>query len=459
MIHSPRSSDDRLAIGIDLGTSGVRAVAIDTALDVVATASAALPPSRRDGAAATQSPDDWWNATWAVLAGLCAGLGRRGGRVAAIAVDGTSGSLLLTDARLRPLTPGLMYDDTSCADEAARVAAIVPEDSAARGPASPLARLLRWQATPGAAHVLHQADWITARLRAEGATDLPASLASSDENNALKLGYDPVARDWPGWFDALGVRRALLPAVRPPGSAIGAIAPELAMHMGLSPEVLIAAGTTDGVAAFLATGACEPGDAVSSLGSTLVLKLLTDRPVNAPAFGVYSHRLGDMWLVGGASNSGGAALLRHFSVGRMRALEAQLRPGHPTGLDYYPLAGTGERFPFADPDLVSRDGPRPISDATHFQALLEGIAAIEGLGYRRLGELGAITPTRVFSVGGGAANAAWQDIRAQHLGVPVIRSRHADAAVGAARLALAALPPHEPDGKGAGKAPTVPPHQ
>ena len=76
---------------------------------------------------------------------------------------------------------------------------------------------------------------------------------------------------------------------------------------------MICAGTTDGVASFIATRAAAPGDAVTSLGTTLVLKLLSDKPIFAPAQGVYSHRLGDRWLAGGASNTGGGALLAHFS--------------------------------------------------------------------------------------------------------------------------------------------------
>src|SRR3546814_10877972 len=89
---------------------------------------------------------------------------------------------------------------------------------------------------------------------------------------------------------------------------------------------LISVGTTDGVAAFVATQASGIGDAVTSLGSTLTLKILSDRPIFAPAMGVYSHRLGERWLAGGASNSGGAALLAHFSAAEIAELSAALRP-------------------------------------------------------------------------------------------------------------------------------------
>ena len=79
--------------------------------------------------------------------------------------------------------------------------------------------------------------------------------------------------------------------------------------------------------------------------------------------------------------------------------------------------------------------PRPTDDALFLQALFEGIANVEALGYRRLAELGGPLPTAVTTVGGGAANATWSRIRATALGVPVMLSASDEAAVGAARLA------------------------
>jgi len=415
-----------LFVGVDLGTSGVRAVAMDHGGNRVAQARQPLPAPERDGARLTQDPALWWAAAQAVLASLCAQVDAR--RIAAIAVDGTSGTLLLTDATGRPLTAGWMYNDASCTEPAARIAAIAPADSAAHGASSPLARLLHLQAQHlDAVHALHQADWITACLSGR--------YGVADENNVLKLGYDVVHRRWPDWFDALGVRRELLPQVVPPGAPIGRVRPELAAAWGLRDDVVVAAGTTDGVAAFLATGAAEVGDAVTSLGSTLVIKLLADRPVFAPQYGIYSHRLGDLWLPGGASNSGGAALLRFFTAEQMAQMTPLLRPDEPTSLGYYPLPGTGERFPVNDPAMDARVAPRPDDDVRFFQGLLEGVAEVERLAFQRLAELGAPPVRRVYSVGGGAKSAGWTALRAHALGVPVLSPPHDEAAVGAARLA------------------------
>lgn len=415
-----------LFVGIDVGTSGVRAVALRDDGTLAGQARVPLPPPRRDGARVTQAPACWWDALAQALHALLAQV--PASAVAALAVDGTSGTLLLADADGTPLSDGWLYNEASCEAEAARIAAAAPADSAARGVASPLARLLHLQARhPDAAHALHQADWLAGRL--SGRWGL------ADENNVLKLGYDVLQRRWPDWLDALAVRRALLPQVQPPGQAIGPIAPAVAAEFGLPPTVLVASGTTDGVAAFLATGAHEIGDAVTSLGTTLVLKLLSDRPVFAPAYGIYSHRLGDRWLPGGASNSGGAALLQFFSAEQMQALTPALQPELPTGLAYYPLPGPGERFPINDARLQPRLSPRPADDRQFFQGLLEGVAAVERLAYDRLHELGAPALRRVYSVGGGAANAAWGRIRERTLGVPVLAPPHDEAAVGTAGLA------------------------
>ncbi len=232
----------------------------------------------------------------------------------------------------------------------------------------------------------------------------------------------------------------LLPRVLVPGTPFAEIDPRIASELGLSKTARITAGTTDGVAAFIATRADVPGDAVTSLGTTLVVKLLATQPIFAADQGVYSHRLGERWLAGGASNSGGGALLAHFSAVDMERLTPQLRPAEPTGLDYYPLPKPGERFPIADPTLAPRTTPRPAEDHRFFQALLEGVASVEALAYRRLAALGAPPLRRVVSIGGGAKNAAWTEIRRRALGVDVTTAEQTEASYGAALLALQGSP-------------------
>jgi D-ribulokinase len=408
----------------------VRACLIDAHADEVATAQTHLPAPVPATEGIEQSPALWWQALDDVLSDM----GSRGllREVAAIALDGTSATLLACAADGNPLAPALMYNDTRARTEAARITAIAPATSGAHGAHGSLAKALWLTARippDEIHHLLHQADWLTGRLCGR--------FGISDENNALKLGYDPVARRWPDWLDQSGLNRAWLPEVFAPGTPVGTLLPHWAQRWDM-PQATLLAGTTDSTAAFLATGADRVGQAVTSLGSTLVLKVLAERPVFAPEYGVYSHRLGERWLVGGASNSGGAVLKQFFTTEQLRALEPDLHPEADTGLDYYPLPGTGERFPINDPQLAPRIAPRPADDARFLQGLLEGIADIERRGYALLHALGAPYPESVISSGGGAANAAWRTLRARRLGVPVTLALHQDAAYGAALLACRA---------------------
>ncbi|MBI5451747.1 MAG: FGGY-family carbohydrate kinase [Gammaproteobacteria bacterium] len=418
-----------LHLGLDIGTSGCRAIVIDDAEQPLLEHAVPLPAPARNGDHCEQDPELWWQAITALLAQVCPNIPRK--RLRSIAVDGTSATLLLTDRTGTPLTPALMYNDGRGVAQAALIATLAPDDSAARGVSSALAKLLYLTEAPlphAPAHALHQADWIAGQLSGR--------FGISDENNCLKLGYDAVTRQWPAWLQALlGSRRALLPEVVAPGAALGTLAPQRARQFDLPADVQVVAGTTDGVAAFIATGAHQPGDAVTSLGSTLVLKLLSETPVFAPEFGVYSHRLGDLWLVGGASNCGGATLLQFFTAEQMQSLTPRLTPNTPTGLNYYPLPARGERFPVNDPNLEPRLQPRPADPALFFQGLLEGLTAVEYRGYVRLAELGAGWPQAVYSVGGGAHNPAWTALRQGRLGIPMKAAAHHQAAYGTACLA------------------------
>jgi sugar (pentulose or hexulose) kinase len=415
-----------LAIGIDLGTSGARAVAMTPAFEILAQGSARLDafgPDPRD-------PKIWWQAVEAALEQVLAQIDRA--EVGAIAVDGTSGTVLAIDESGNPLARPLMYNDkVEDAELLSRVAPVIARDSAAHGPTSGLAKALALQALPGVKKIVHQADWIAGRLAGHFGT--------TDENNALKTGYDPVERRWPEWMTATGVRMELLPRVVAPGAPIETISPEMARAFDLDPEVVIVAGTTDGCASFLATGAERPGDGVTALGSTLTLKLLCDRPVFAPDFGIYSHRINGQWLAGGASNSGGRVLAHFFERDEIGRLSGEIDPETDTGLDYYPLVEPGERFPILDKAWPPRLTPRPTSNVEFLKAMLEGIASIEKLGYDRLAELGAPPLRSLRSVGGGAANPAWTEIRRRKLGVPFLPVFSDEAAAGAARLALIGL--------------------
>lgn len=423
------TASSALYVGIDLGTAGCRATAINADATILYTASTDLPPAMIDGNARYQDPLLWWQAVERVLDELFEQVDPA--RVKRIAVDGTSGSVLVTNAAGEPLREALLYNDQRDPVYVEHLKAMAPPDNPVLSPTSGLVKLL-WLSMHVdksiLAHCLHQADWIAGKL-----TD---RYGISDFNNCIKTGFNAEHHTWPRWMDTLPLDNAWLPTVQQPGEPVGPISEHMAKRFKLSPETLIVSGTTDSTASFIATGASEPGEAVTVLGSTLVLKVLGPIPILSAQDGVYSQPLGDLWLIGGASSSGGAVLKQYFSDEQLQAMTVQLDPQQPTGLDYYPLPAQGERFPINDPHLSPQLEPRPDDDVTFFQGLLEGIARIEKQGYERLAELGAPFPKRILTAGGGSVNDAWTQIRQSLLGIPVETAANTEAAYGSALIAL-----------------------
>ncbi|MEM1287773.1 MAG: FGGY-family carbohydrate kinase [Pseudomonadota bacterium] len=415
-----------LALGIDIGTSGVRTAVIDSDRTVVSMARADHLSTAASDATA------WWDAVQRALHAQARALLENGidpRSIDRLAVDGTSGSMVLVDRSLNPLTRALYYNTAGFDAEAAFIARFAPNGAITRGSGSALARALHLREQVKADHswqLLHQADFIVAKLA--------GGSLGSDDNNALKLGWDPERRSWPDWFEALHLSDAVLPAVERPGTAVGTISAKVASEFGFNPDLTIHAGTTDSIAAFLASGADEIGDGVTSLGTTLAIKLLSERRIDEPDLGIYSHLVRGRWLAGGASNTGGGVLASLFSQQELVELSGKIDPEIERDLGYYPLAKPGERFPVNDPHLAPRLEPRPTSDHEFLHAVFEAMARIEAEGYQKLEALGAPRLVRMFTAGGGANNAVWRQIRSRHLGVSSQTPHHQEAAVGAASL-------------------------
>jgi sugar (pentulose or hexulose) kinase len=374
-----------------------------------------------------QTPALWYASVLSLLKSLPASIRYS---LKALSIDGTSGTVLLCDKDGNPTTPALMYNDAVAKQEALQVKAIAPVNTAAHGANSSLAKLLyllNKYPSDKHAHAMHQADWVCAKLTGE--------FSISDENNCLKMGYDPVIRQWPEWIQALNIPSHLLPRVLPPATIITTILPKTSKRLQLPEDLQLATGTTDSIAAFIATKANKVGEAVTSLGSTLAIKIITDSPVFAPELGVYSHRLWDTWLAGGASNTGGAVITSYFSEKEIEALTRKVTPNQLINKAYYPLLKTGERFPVADVNKQPKLYPEAANKIEFFQAILEGIADIEVLAYKTLQTLGAGYPVSVLTVGGGSHNMPWREIRRNKLGIDVTIPLTHEAAYGSALLA------------------------
>ncbi|XP_010555266.1 PREDICTED: uncharacterized protein LOC104824797 isoform X2 [Tarenaya hassleriana] len=360
---------ERLYLGMDFGTSGTRFSVIDDQGGVRGEGKREYPNFMRD-----ESVD--WTSSWkATLFSLLDDIPiSTRSLISSISLDGTSATTLILDSDSgEPLCQPFLYDE-SCPDALPEVKSIAPANHTVCSGSSTLCKLVSWWNTDvpdkESSILLHQADWLLWLLHGR--------LGISDYNNALKVGYDPESESYPSWLLSQPYSR-LLPAVQAPGTSIGYLKADIRNQFGFPDDCIVCTGTTDSIAAFLAARATNPGKAVTSLGSTLAIKLLSTKRVEDARYGVYSHRLDDKWLVGGASNTGGAVLRQLFSDEKLERLSREIDPMVASPLDYYPLQRAGERFPVADPNLAPRLHPRPESDVEYLHGILESIARIENM--------------------------------------------------------------------------------
>lgn len=390
---------------------------------------------------AFETAASWRDGLIALVASLEPALRRR---IGAISLDGTSGTLLRCDPLGSPLGAALPYHQ-ACPKQLATCTTLVPPGSPAASASGSLARALELrhrQRGLGPGLLRHQADWLMGWLLGDWRW--------GEEGNNLKLGWDLIEGRWSETLSRQAWAHEL-PEVVASGTRLGALGANARAILDLEPGCLVVAGTTDANAAVLAANP-QPGDGITVLGTTLVLKQFSPGPISGP--GISCHRLGGRWLVGGASNAGGGVLRQFFSDQDLAELSRQINPDQPSGLQLRPLPRRGERFPVDDPDLEPLLGPRPVSDALFLQGLLEGLAAIERDGWQRLQALGAPPIGRVISLGGGAHNPQWRRIRERCLAVPVANRPKLSAAAGVAQLALRAL--QQEPGATMGGEPTAP---
>ena len=409
-------------IGIDHGTSGARATAIDSQNHIIGEGKSRLADHRAD----PRDPCAWYAAAVTALAIAIKNIKRQ--NVRAIAIDGTSGSMLPIDINGKPLAPALMYNDPcQNLDILEKISHTAPLNSAAHGATSGAAKVMFFQAAvPLTYKIVHQADWIAGQF---------CGIYASDDNNALKTGFDSVSRSWPDWMESVGIDRNLLPDVNEPGTVFAPIFSDVAAKFDLPLSTKIVSGTTDGCAAFLSTGASKPGDGVTSIGTTMIIKIISETPIFDASSGVYSHKILGNWLAGGASNTGGGVLLDYFSMEEISLLSRQIDTTAKLGLEYYPLSKPGERFPISDPNLKPVLFPRPENNADFLKAIFEGIAGVERLAYGKLNSLGAPSLSTIRTVGGAAKNDTLTKIREHCLGIKGSRPIHEEAAYGTALLA------------------------
>jgi len=207
-----------------------------------------------------------------------------------------------------------------------------------------------------------------------------------------------------------------MPPVVAPATPLGTLSDALRRRFGLSRPIPVVAGATDANAAFYASGARDDTWSVAC-GSTLAVRVMTKAPVSDPLRRFYTHRRpGGGLLAAGASNAGMAGM----------------RAGHVR----YPLSGKGERLPFVSGDAVAFDIDLDVADG---DAAWIGLALVERWIVEEGVALGLPVPAAILTTGGGAYDAHGMALRARVLQVPLGRTRHPDAAFGAAMLAAMSI--------------------
>ncbi len=431
-----------LFMGIDIGTQGVRTIVSDEGGNIAAGASVpfeilniAEMPGYYE-----QSPDTWWKSASEAITRTVFQLKSKGhvpSDIRSVAIDGTSGTILPIDANNRPLYSGIMYNDMRSENETRAVQELGSAHENKMGlrfnasfslPKFLWIRRNKPEIFEKAKLIIHQSDYITGMLCGE--------FGYSDYSNSLKTGYDLIDNCWPEFIDGLGLDRSKLPAITAPGEIIGKISEYASERLGLSTSTYVTAGATDGYSSALSAGAVRTGDWATILGTTMVLKGVSESIVIDPNGSSYCHKLPtDKWMIGGASNIGGRCLNNRFEKDEFARYDKSVDQLSPTGVLIYPLTGTGERYPFVDrsaSEFIIGD----ISDKRIlFTALMEGVGYTERLAYDLNERMGCSIGSEICSSGGACRSDEWLRIRASILGrsikVPVV----VDATMGSAMLA------------------------
>jgi len=432
-----------VVIGLDVGTGGARALAVDLSGQIVAAGRADYTPgsSLASGVVVEQEPAAWTRAAQSALRQVTSEL-PGGSHLLGISVDATSGTFLLVDEQGRPLTRGIMYNDLRGADQAAPAAQalrpVLQHYGIEIASAFALPKILHLAAAAPqmfrrCRRILHQTDWIVGMLT--GRYDV------TDVSTALKTGADPGRLAWPAAIEEqLGIPSDFLPEIVLPGVWVGEVTSEAASATGLPAGTPVASGCTDGTAGALASGAGCFGDLSVTLGSTLVFKAVSETPLVDLSGAIYNHRHpAGGYLPGAASSTGGEWVSDQFGTdvdlddwGRQAA---SLLPTHRL---VYPLTRVGERFPFACADARGFGFDGMDSPVERFAAGMEGVAFIERMGIERFESMGLEVGQTVYATGGGAKGDTWLRIRASVTKRVYAVPEQPECAMGAAILAASA---------------------
>ncbi|MGV7219349.1 xylulokinase [Bradyrhizobium sp. UFLA05-112] len=441
-------------LGIDIGTSGVKAVLVSEAGAIVATAARELALSHPAPLWSEQDPDAWVEAAIGAVDDLAASYRSEVAQVRGIGLSGQMhGATLLGDDG-RPLRPAILWNDGRSHAECAKLERRCPSLHAIAGnlamPGFTAPKLL-WVAGHEpeifrrVAKVLLPKAYVRYRLTSEMVEDM------SDAAGTLWL--DVGQRRWsPLLLHATGLDLHHMPRLVEGSEVSAVLAPEYATRWGMAKNVVVAGGAGDNAASAIGLGAIAPGDAFLSLGTSGVIFRVTDRFAPAPASAVHAfcHALPGLWHQMGVMLSAAASLawLSNVMATPAAALLAPLDESvdGPSPIKFLPYLD-GERTPHNDAAASGAFvGLRGACGRDQIvQAVLEGVAFAARDNLAALGSASSVI-SEVDLVGGGSRSALWAQICADVLGIPVHRVEEGEvgAALGAARLGSLAATGEEP---------------
>jgi xylulokinase len=434
------AADQGLCIGLDVGTSGVKAVLVAADGAMVASAVADYPLLTPRPGWTEQEPEEWWRASCEVLRRLAP---QAPGKIEAIGLTGQMHGAVFLDGDGAVIRPAILWNDQRTAAECAEIERVVGAERlrkiagnpALTGFQAPKVLWLRHNEPQAYARVrtlLLPKDFLRFRLTSVRASD------ASDAAGTLLL--DLAARDWSDEIlAALDIPRAWLPRVHEGPEVTGHLSAEGAAATGLTAGLPVIAGGGDNAAAAVGCGVVRAGTGFVSLGTSGVVFVPSATLEIDPsgALHVFCHAVPGQYHVMGVILSAGGSLRWHRDViaseqgtdvnargseayDELVAMAAEIAPG-ADGLFFLPYLA-GERTPHMDP--FARGGWLGLTlahDRRHLvRALLEGVCfAIKDalILMQRLG----VSPDVLYAVGGGARSQEWRAMLASVLGVPLQR--------------------------------------
>jgi xylulokinase len=438
-----------LCLGIDVSTTGAKALLIDERGAIRASATTALTLQTPKPLWSEQDPLEWWSATAQSVRRALAEGGATGADVAAVGLTGQMHGLVLLDGAGAVVRPAILWNDqrtgAQCDEIRARVggrARLVQltGNDALTGFTAPKILWVRQHepaAYARARRVLLPKDYVRFRL-----TDV-AAMDKADGSGTLL--FDLGARSWSRpVLDALEIPLDWLPPVFEGPAVTGEVTAAAAAETGLRPGTPVVAGGGDQAAGAVGAGAVRPGVVSLTLGTSGVVFVTTDRPLVEPEgrLHAFCHAVPGKWHLMGVTLAAAGSLQWYrdalFAGEGFDALvgEAEQAPAGSDGLLFLPYL-SGERTPYPDPlARGSFVGLTVRHRRAHLtRAVLEGVAFSMRDCFALLQQAGVGDVRQVRVAGGGAKSGLWRKICASVLGVELVTVNSTEgAAYGAALL-------------------------